>query len=338
MYLLVLLGGWKSALTAWPAAAVCGLSFAIMQFLVSNFVGPYLTDIVASLTSALALVVLLRFWQPTSTYRFEHETIVPAGAVPAGVTMTAFRAWMPYLILVAVVVVWGTPWTADVLAKTTRFVEVPGLHNVIDTMPPVTAARAPYAARFKFDWLAAAGSATFIAAVLGAVFLRLRAVDFGRVLRKTGRKMALPELTIALVLALAYVMNYSGATATLGLVLAKTGVLFPFFGTFLGWLGVFLTGSDTSANALFGNLQIISARQVGLNPVLMAAVNSTGGVLGKMISVQSIAVAAAATGMSRDSEGRLFLFTLRHSILLVTAMGILAMLFAYVFPGAIPTP
>jgi lactate permease len=153
---------------------------------------------------------------------------------------------------------------------------------------------------------------------------------------RTLRRLAVPELTLAAVLALAYVMNYSGATATLGLTLARTGVLFPFFSAFLGWLGVFLTGSDTSANALFGNLQIISARALSLNPVLLAAVNSTAGVLGKMVSLQSIAVATAATGMTRDNEGKLFVFTLRHSLALTIVMGIVALLFAYVFTGGIP--
>ena len=154
----------------------------------------------------------------------------------------------------------------------------------------------------------------------------------------TLRRLIVPELTFAAVLALAYVMNYSGATATLGLSLARTGVLFPFFSAFLGWLGVFLTGSDTSANALFGNLQVISARALSLNPVLMAAVNSTAGTLGKMVSLQSIAVATAATGMSRDNEAKLFLFTLRHSVGLTIVMGLMALLFAYVFPGAMPSP
>jgi len=213
---------------------------------------------------------------------------------------------------------------------------VPGLDGVVRRVPPVTAAPAPYAAVFVFNWLSSAGTACAVAALLAARATGLGVRSFGRVAARTARRLVLPELTIAAVLGLAYVMNYCGATATLGLALARTGRLFPFFGTFLGWLGVFLTGSDTSANALFGNLQIISARALGINPVLMAAVNSTGGVLGKMISVQSIAVAAAATGMAQGSEGRLFLFTLAHSIALTAAMGVLALLFAYVFPGAIP--
>jgi L-lactate permease len=155
---------------------------------------------------------------------------------------------------------------------------------------------------------------------------------------KTLRKLLIPEFTFATVLALAYVMNYGGATATLGLALARTGVLFPFFSAFLGWLGVFLTGSDTSANALFGNLQVISARTLSLNPVLMASVNSTAGTLGKMVSLQSIAVATAATGMSRDNEPRLFLYTLKHSLIFTVAMGLLALVFAYALAGLIPTP
>jgi lactate permease len=190
---------------------------------------------------------------------------------------------------------------------------------------------------FVFNWLASAGTATFLAAFLAALITGVSVGRFVQLMFGTLRRLIIPELTFAAVLALAYVMNYSGATATLGLSLARTGVLFPFFSAFLGWLGVFLTGSDTSANALFGNLQVISARALSLNPVLMAAVNSTAGVLGKMVSLQSIAVATAATGMSRDNEAKLFLFTLRHSIGLTIVMGIIAMLFAYVFAGAMPS-
>jgi lactate permease len=338
MYLLVLLSGWRRALEAWPAALACGLVFAVMQFLVSNYIGAALTDIVAALAAAVALVILMRVWQPRNTFRVDHEPAARAAKPAAtGPQMSPFRAWMPYMLLVVVVILWGLDWTAQLLGKTTLVFAVPGLHNVIERIPPVTATQSPYPAQYAFNWLASAGSATFTATIIAAALLGLGVGDFVRVFAQTARRLMLPALTIASVLALAYVMNYSGATATLGLLFARTGVLFPFFGTFLGWLGVFLTGSDTSANALFGNLQIISAQALGLNPVLMAAVNSTGGVLGKMISIQSIAVAAAATGMSRDQEGRLFMFTLRHSLLLTAALGLIALLFAYVFPQAIPS-
>jgi lactate permease len=242
---------------------------------------------------------------------------------------SAGRAWAPYIILVLLVLLWGSPWAVPWLdAATIRF-PVPFLHAAIHRMPPVVATAGPYPAVYAFSWLASAGTACFLAAVLSALATGIGLRRFGAVALRTARRLWLAEVTIAAVLALAYVMNYSGATATLGLTAARTGILFPFFSAFLGWLGVFLTGSDTSANALFGNLQMISARALSLDPVLMASVNSAGGVLGKTISIQSIAVAAAATRMPAGSEGRLFLFTLRHSLLLTTLMGIIAMLFAY---------
>ena len=240
------------------------------------------------------------------------------------------------MLLVVLVIAWGPSWTARGLDAATIRVNVPLLHNTIERTPPVTAANARYAAVYTFNWLASAGTATFLAAFLAALVTGVGVGRFGRLMGGTLRRLLVPELTLAAVLALAYVMNYSGATATLGLSLAGTGVLFPFFSAFLGWLGVFLTGSDTSSNALFGNLQVISARALSLNPVLMAAVNSTAGVLGKMVSLQSIAVATAATGMSRDNEAKLFLFTLRHSLGLTVIMGLIALLFAYVFVAGMP--
>jgi lactate permease len=214
--------------------------------------------------------------------------------------------------------------------------EVPGLHNMITRVPPVTPQPAPYAAIFTWNWLSASGTACLLATIAAALFLRVSPRRFVGIYVATFKQLALPMLTIACMLGLAYVMNYSGMTSTLGLALAATGWAFPFFSAVLGWLGVFLTGSDTSANALFGNLQVVTANALNLNPVLTASVNSAAGVMGKMISVQSIAVAVAATGMTRADESRLFRFTIRHSVLLMAVMGIISMLFAYVFPGAVP--
>jgi lactate permease len=214
--------------------------------------------------------------------------------------------------------------------------EVPGLHNLIVRVPPVTGEPSPYAAVYTLNWLSASGTACFLAGVAAAIFLRVRPSQFARTYRATFKQLAMPMLTIASMLGLAYVMNYSGMTSTLGLALATTGVMFPFFSAVLGWLGVFLTGSDTSANALFGNLQVVTANALGLNPVLTASVNSAAGVMGKMISIQSIAVAVAATGMTTADESRLFRFTIKHSVLLMIAMAIISMLFAYVFPGYVP--
>jgi lactate permease len=347
VYLVVLMAGFRNSIPVMPAAIACGVAFAVAQFLVSNYIGPYLTDILAALASALALLVAIRVFKPKDEYA-PHVSLVDAplaAAAHAGGTGTASqremslgRAWLPYILLSILVIVWGSAWMLPYLNTVSVPIPVPYLHNAIERVPPVTAANSLYPAVYNFNWLASGGSATFIAAVLSAMLL---GISFGRFLQlmvKVFKRLFVPLMTIAAVLALAYIMNYSGATATLGLALAGTGVLFPFFSAWLGWLGVFLTGSDTSANALFGNLQVISARALGLNPVLMAAVNSTAGVLGKMVSLQSIAVATAATGMPRDQEAKLFLFTLRHSIGLTIVMGLIAMLCAYVFVDFVPQP
>ena len=213
---------------------------------------------------------------------------------------------------------------------------VPGLHNLITRIPPVTAAPAPYPAVFALNWLTASGTACFLATIAAAIFLRVKLGQFVGIYKATFNQLAKPMVTIASMLALAYLMNYSGMTSTLGLALATTGVAFPFFSAILGWLGVFLTGSDTSSNALFGNLQVITANALGLNPILTASVNSAAGVMGKMISLQSIAVAVAATGLTTADEAKLFRFTIKHSVFLACVVGVLAMIFAYVLPGFVP--
>jgi lactate permease len=248
-----------------------------------------------------------------------------------------FMAWLPYLLLVVFVLVWGE---ADIRAAidraTTMVFQVPGLHNMIVRIPPVTPKPAPYPAVYAFNWLSAAGTACFLASVAAAIILRVTPKQFAGTYLATFNQLKLSMVTIASMLGLAYLMNYSGMTSTLGLALAATGVLFPFFSAVLGWLGVFLTGSDTSANALFGNLQVVTANALGLNPVLTASVNSAAGVMGKMISLTSIAVAVAATGMTTADESRLFRFTIKHSILLMIVMGIISMVYAYVFPNYVP--
>jgi lactate permease len=222
------------------------------------------------------------------------------------------------------------------LSKQNMVFEWPGLHNMVQTMAPVSPQAAPYAARYTFEWLSASGTACLLAAILSAVVLRMPASTFFTVLGGTVRQLIFAELTIGTVLGLAILMNYSGATGTLGLAFAGTGAIFPFFSALLGWLGVFLTGSDTSANALFGNLQVVTANQLHMNSVLMAASNSSGGVMGKMISLQSVAVASAATAMSPDDESRLFRFTLRHSVFLACVIGLIVMFYAYVMPSWAP--
>jgi lactate permease len=207
-------------------------------------------------------------------------------------------------------------------------VQWPMLHNLIERMPPVVAKPTKYAAVYSLNWLSASGTACMIATLLSGLILGLKPKQWSNVFATTCKQLTFSMLTIASVLALAFLLNYCGATGTLGLMFAQTGALFPFFSAILGWLGVFLTGSDTSANALFGNLQVVTAGKLGLDPVLMAASNSSGGVMGKMISLQSIAVAAAATGMAPSDEGKLFRFTLRHSVILATVIGLVVVFYA----------
>ena len=324
MYLILVMGGMKALRAVAPAAAVCGVAFAGTQFFISNFVGPYLTDILASLAAIGGLVALLRMWKP--------KDAVPS--VPHPHTGGhVFLAWVPYGWLVVFVLLWGLDGVKARLNHATYVFTWPGLHNLVQRMPPITPHPSNYAASYTLNWLSASGTACLFAVIASAIVLR---VSPGKLLYwtwLTARQLALPMLTIASVVGLAFLMNYSGATATLGLAFAATGAAFPFFSSFLGWLGVFLTGSDTSANALFGTLQTVTAGKLGLNPALMAAANSSGGVMGKMISLQSIAVAAAATGIARADEGRLFRFTLRHSIFMAAVVGALTLFYAYVAPG-----
>jgi lactate permease len=349
-YLIVVMAGWKRAGEVLPAIIACGVSFAAMQFYVSNYMGPELTDILSSLTCIVVMVAVLKLWKPKTIMRLEGDKPITAAAKmhsPGEIIL----AWSPYLLLVAFVLAWGEPaikltldtWTNGVMPSFLpkaptglNGVTVPGLHNLITRVPPVTPAPAPYAAVFTLNWLSASGTACFLATIVAAVLLGVRPATFGKIYKETFAQLSYAMLTIASMLGLAYLMNYSGMTSTLGLALATTGVAFPFFSAVVGWLGVFLTGSDTSANALFGNLQVVTANALSLNPVLTASVNSAAGVMGKMISVQSIAVAVAATGMTAADEGRLFRFTIKHSVMLMMAMGVISMLFAYVFADYVP--
>jgi L-lactate permease len=240
---------------------------------------------------------------------------------------------MPYMLLAVCVLVWGLRPVNEMLGKTSLLIAWPALHNQVLRMPPVVPAPAPYAAVYRLDWLSCPGTACLVASILAAAFAGMPWRTFLRVFASTLRQMFLALVTIAAVLGLAFLMNYSGATVTLGLAFATTGRLFPYFSALLGWMGVFLTGSDASSNALFGNLQVVTAGRLGLSPILMASANSSGGVMGKMISVQSIAVAAAATAMHPSEESRLFRFTLPHSFLLASAIGLLTTLYAYLLPA-----
>ena len=330
-YMVVLVAGRKGLRGVLPAAAVCGVTFALVQVTVSNLIGPELTDILAALTAIASLVLLFHVWQPKERLSANGTAAVPAPSVRYGASAIV-QAWLPYALLAGCVLCWGMPAFKAVLLHTSISIEWPFLHRLIVRMPPVVPATAPYEAKYNLDWLASPGTACLIACLLSALFAGLSPSRFIRVFLSTLKQMFLPLVTIASVLGLAFLMNYSGATATLGLTFAGTGVLFPFFSPLLGWMGVFLSGSDASSNALFGNLQTTAARQIGLNPILTAAANSTGGVMGKMISVQSIAVAAAATGMKPTEESQLFRFTFWHSVLLVSMIGVVTTIYAYVIP------
>ena len=351
-YLIFVMAGGRRAREVMPAIIACGLSFAGMQFYASNFIGPGLTDILSSLTCIIVMVFLLKLWTPKSIMRLEGDKPVTA-AIRRYAPFEIFMAWLPYLLLVVFVLVWGRadmkaaidgftnsllPGFLPTSASVLNGIEVPGLHNVVTRIPPVVPAPAPYAAVYTLNWLSASGTSCFLAVIVAAILLGVKPRQFANTFKATFKQLSLPMVTIASMLALAYLMNYSGMTSTLGLALAASGFAFPFFSAVLGWLGVFLTGSDTSANALFGNLQVVTANALGLNPILTASVNSAAGVMGKMISIQSIAVAVAATGMSTADESRLFRFTIKHSIILMAAMAIIAMCYAYVFPGLVPMP
>ena len=333
-YLIMVMGGFRGLKGVLPAAIVCGICFASVQVLVSNFIGPQLVDIMAALTAIIGLVILLKVWQPKDNFVLAGEHAAVAVPKHHGLGRTLL-AWSPYLLLVVFVLIWGYGPSKRALETTNIVIAWPGLHNEITRMAPMVPQPAPYAANYTFNWLAAAGSACALATLASALVLRVSVGMYIGILGRVLKQMAFSLLTIACVLGLAYVMNYSGAVVTLGLAFAATGALFPFFSALVGWLGVFLTGSDTSANALFGNLQVVTANSLGFDPAIMAASNSSGGVMGKMISLQSLAVAVAATGMARSEEGKLFRFTVKHSVFLASVLGIIAAIYAYAFRGGV---
>ncbi|BFO56762.1 MULTISPECIES: L-lactate permease [Comamonadaceae] len=348
-WIMAIMDGWRGVKETWPAVLVGGGTFAGMQFLTANYVGPELPDITSAIVSLVALTLFLKVWQPRRIFRFEEEPAA-AGARPAaagaasGVPLTAgavFKAWSPFIILTAVVTLWSIkPFKAlfaaqGALASTVVNIPVPFLHNLVEKMPPVVASAAPYGAVYTFNWLSATGTAILIAALVTIASTRLSPARAVATLGETFRELAVPIYSIGMVLAFAFIANYSGLSATLALALAHTGQAFTFFSPFLGWIGVFLTGSDTSANALFAALQATTAQQLGLPQVLTVAANTTGGVTGKMISPQSIAIACAAVGLA-GRESDLFRFTVKHSLVFAAIIGVMTTLQAYVFPWMIP--
>jgi lactate permease len=365
-------GTWKQVWEVWPAALVAGASFAVMQYFASGTNQFHLmTDVLAGVFSVVCTALFLRFvWHPKTRFllRSEREGQANAGGsaatweykYTAGQTL---YAWLPWIILILCCALWGTPsfktWLnnlfADIKVNTTLLGstfsgtlslpvwDMPALHNLVQRMPPVAPINAkPEAARFAINWLSAAGTGVVVAAILTGLVLRMNGSQWKASLARTAQRMKIPVLVIGQVLGLGFLTRYAGTDAVLGLAFTGAGVLYPFFAAYLGWLGVFLTGSDTASNALFGSLQRITAQQLHLNEILIVATNSTGGVMGKMIDAQSIMVACAACYDDPKERshalGPIFRTVWWHSLVGAAVIGIIAMLYAYVFPGAIPVP
>ena len=352
-WLIWAMAGYRGMLEVWPACLTAGFSFAIIQFLVSNFHGPWVVDIAGSIGSMVSMVVLLRFWQPRTTWRFEHEkdrepAISEFGTIDQKIRTApevhlsrraSFAAWMPWILLSIFVFIWGLPPIKSFLnsfADISIFkIHVPILHKAVFRTAPVVMQPKAEEAIFIFNWLSATGTSLLLTGIVSGLLLGVKPLELLQIFWGTFKRVRLSLLTIAAMLALSFATRYAGLDATMGLALASSGMLFPFFSPLLGWLGVALTGSDTSSNVLFGNLQQITAQQLGISPILATSANSSGGVMGKMIDAQSIVVAGVATGQQGE-EGTILRYVFFHSLVLAILVGILIMLQAYVFPGMIP--
>jgi len=344
-WIMAIMDGWRGVKETWPAVLVAGGSFAIAQYLTSNFIGPELPDITASLTSLVCLTLFLRRWRPVRIFRFDTETSAEAAAqaleAPRYSTGQIVKAWSPFLILTAMVTIWSiAPFKAlfaagGALEHWVLKIPVPSLDQLVQKMPPIVPVPTGYEAVYKFDAVSATGTAIMLGAVIAIVLLKMRPAAALRTFGETANELKVPIYSIGMVLAFAFIANYSGLSATLALALAHTGKAFTFFPPFLGWLGVFLTGSDTSSNALFSALQATTAQQIGVSEVLLVAANTTGGVTGKMISPQSIAIACAAVGLA-GKESDLFRFTVKHSLIFTVMVGIITTVQAYWLTWMIP--
>ncbi|CAM5782088.1 L-lactate permease [Castellaniella caeni] len=349
--IMAIMDGWRGVKETWPAVIVAGGTFAITQYLTSNFIGPELPDITSALVSLVALSAFLKVWQPASIFRFsetgegsEHLSPDAPAARPTGRKFTTgevLRAWSPFIVLTVMVTIWSIPPFKHLFAAGGPLqgwiasIAVPGLDGLVQKMPPIVADATTYGAVYKFDWFSATGTSIVIAAIITVLATRMKASTAFGVFGETLKELAIPIYTIGTVLAFAFIANYSGLSVTLALALSYSGHAFTFFSPLLGWLGVFLTGSDTSSNALFAALQAATAHQIGVPEVLLVAANSTGGVTGKMISPQSIAIACAAVGLvGRESD--LLRFTLKYSLLFAVIVGLFTTLQAYVLPWMIP--
>ncbi|MFK4354708.1 L-lactate permease [Bacillus sp. RC92] len=345
-FIVFLMDGFKGVKQTWPALFVAGSSFAITQFITATFLGPELPDITSALVSLVSLSLFLKVWQPKEIYQTkqansEVAATTTATSMPKLTVGKVVKAWSPFIILTVMVVIWSQSFFKALFAPggaleslVFKF-EVPSLHNLVMKAEPIVNKPTPYEAILKLDILSATGTAILIACIISIFILKMSAKDAVATFKETLNELKMPILSIGFVLGFAFIANYSGLSSTLALALAGTGGLFPFFSPFLGWIGVFLTGSDTSANALFSNLQAITAQQVGVSEVLLVAANTTGGVTGKMISPQSIAIACAAVGLA-GKESDLFRFTLKHSLFFVTIVGIMTYVQAYYLTWMIP--
>jgi lactate permease len=367
---------WKETFEVLPAILVVGISFALTQFLWSNYGDSNLVDIMGGVVSIIAVVGFLRFWKPKKIWRFDYDDKSPSLAPPSGeisdqvggewaankfdgyvkprsyTAAQVLRAWMPFAILSLFVLFWGLPSIKLAMNRATtpsfRVIlpdgkprpgppgwDVPYLHNAVYRAAPVVAKPTAEPARYDLNWLSATGTGCFFAALVSGLLLGLSPLKLMKIFWRTLVRMRLAMIAISFMLGLGYVTRYSGLDAVLGLAFTRTGWLYPFFGTFLGWLGVALTGSDTSSNALFGSLQRITSQQLGIDPILMCAANSAGGVMGKMVDAQSITIATAATEQV-GNEGVIFRFVAWHSVALGAIVGIIVLLYAYVFSSAVP--
>jgi lactate permease len=367
---------WRETFEVFPAIAVVGVSFALTQFAWSNYVDSNLVDIMGGVVSIVAILIFLQFWKPKKIWRFDYDDKAPASHTPKAqitddvggewaaekfdglVKVRSYsagqvlKAWTPFAILSLFVLLWGLPTIKLAMnqATTPAFKvmlangkvrpgppgwDVPYLHNAISRAAPIVAKPTPEAARYDFNWLSATGTGCFFAAIVSGLLLGQSPLKLMKIFWRTLFRMRLAMVAISFMLGLGYVTRYSGLDAVLGLAFTRTGWLYPFFGTFLGWLGVALTGSDTSSNALFGSLQRITSQQLGIDPVLMCAANSAGGVMGKMVDAQSITIATSATEQV-GNEGIIFRFVAWHSVALCSIVGIIVMLYAYVFRWAVP--
>jgi lactate permease len=325
----------RDTIAVWPGLLLCGLTFGLVQFYWSNYRDSGLVDIIAGIVTLLVLTLFFKVWRPRKIFRYPGDTEGKEIERHQYTVRQVLHAWTPFLLLAIFVILWGMPSVKRVLGIFTNRMPVPGLHMKVIRVPPVVAEPHPEPAIFEFEWIASIGTATFFAGLLSGPILGLSLRGTMRVFFRTCVRMRFSMLAIMAMIGLGFITRYSGMDAVLGLAMTNTGVLFPFFGTLLGWLGVALTGTDAGSNALFGSLQVITAGKLALNPVLMASANSSGGVMGKMIDAQSIIVACAATGQE-GKEGDLFRAVLVHSIALAAVVGLIVTAYAYLFSSFIP--